>query len=81
MEAGPIVGLTASMIVPTAATDRAQSPIFSVIAQVVFGLITLINIGRRRSSRGRHRCVENLPLLNEEGAGAADPSGPAASAV
>ncbi len=44
MEAGPIDGLTASITVPAEATDRAQSPIFSVIDKVVLGLMTLINI-------------------------------------
>ena len=37
-------GLTASIVVPTAATRRADSPIFSVIDAVVLGLMTLINI-------------------------------------
>src|SRR4051812_38943925 len=46
-------GLTAWMRVPTAATERAQSPIFSVIDQVVFGLMTLINM--RCSSQDQTR--------------------------
>src|SRR5204862_6368536 len=42
MDTGPMAGLAATIIVPSAATPRAAAPIFSVMLSVVFGLITLI---------------------------------------
>jgi len=47
--------LTASIVVPMAATRRADSPIFCVIDAVVFGLMTLINIVRCLSRRTGQR--------------------------
>jgi len=43
MEAGPIVGVTASTRVPGPATARAHCSIVAVIDAVVFGLMTVMS--------------------------------------
>ncbi|MNS68502.1 hypothetical protein D3C72_1017850 [compost metagenome] len=53
-----MAGLTATISVPACATARAQAPIFSVMLQVVLGLMILM-----RTARSLLRSVFQVLLL------------------